>query len=677
MKGTHLVMMSLAAVAAMSGCSKAPKGQIASFTAEDMDLTVDPATDFYQYANGGWIKQHPLPDDKSRFGAFDLLAEENRDKLKALVEEVAAKKGEEGTVDQKIGDLYAAGLDTIQRDIAGYEPLKPYLLKIQNITDKSQLASLIAEFHAANIAPLFYFSASADMKNSDWTIADTWQVGLGMPDRDYYFEDGERSENIRKEYNNLLNALFVLAGNDSTSAAQKAKDAYDIEVKLAEVSNTRIENRNPYNVYNKTDLEGLKKIAPNFDWDQYFKTIGVEIKEINISQPKFMTGLSDMILTTDIERIKNYLEADLLISSASFLSSDFIDANFKFYGQTLSGVKEMQPLWKRVLNTINANLGEAIGQIYVEKYFPATSKARMLELVENLRIAFGQRIDALTWMDDSTKQAAHEKLNAITVKIGYPDKWKDYSSLKIVKGNFFENLMEAGRFEFAETIKKIGKPVDKLEWYMTPQTVNAYYNPSANEIVFPAGILQPPFFFADGDDAVNYGAIGVVIGHEMTHGFDDEGRKFDKNGNMNEWWKDADAERFQHITQRLVDRYNSFTVIDTLKANGQLTLGENIADNGGLNISYQAYCNSQKDKEAVAPIDGFTAEQRFLLAYARVWASNIRDEEIYRLTKTDPHSLARYRVNGQVPMFDLFYKAFNVPEGAPMYLPEAERIVVW
>ena len=676
MKGTYLFMMSLAAATALVGCSNAPKGQVASFTGEDMDTTVDPSVDFYKYANGGWIKQHPLPDDKSRFGVFDLMAEENRERLKEIINDVAANKGPQGSVSQKIGDFYASGLDMENRNANGYSSLKPYLEKIAGLTDKSQVPALTAELQLSVCNPFFNLFPDADAKNSSMCIATLWQGGLGLPDRDYYFEPDDRSKSVREAYVEYLTTLFTLVGNDSLVAAEKAQKVFDFESRLAEVSSTKLENRVPENIYNKMSVDSLKLISPDFAWNVYFEGMQVAVDEVNVSQPKFFAALSQIVADADIDVLKDYMTINLLADAAPYLSDDFVAANFK-YSSTITGVKEMQPLWKRVIGTINGTMGEAVGQLYVEKYFPATAKARMLELVENLRTAFGQRIDNLTWMSDSTKAAAKDKLAAIMVKIGYPDKWKDYSDLQIVEGDYAANLIAASKFLTREQLNKIGKPVDKSEWFMNPQEVNAYYNPSANEIVFPAGILQPPFFYADGDDAVNYGAIGVVIGHEMTHGFDDMGRKYDKDGNMNNWWTPEDSEKFKATTQRLVDFYNEFIVIDTLRANGELTLGENIADNGGLNIAYQAYSNSRSGKPAPEPIDGFTDDQRFLLAYARVWAGNIRDEQIYLQTKTDPHSLGSLRVNGQIPLFDLFYKSFDIKENSPMYLPEDKRIVIW
>lgn len=665
--------------AALAGCGnpKDKDGKFASFDASNMDLTVDPSVDFYQYANGGWMKQHPLPDDKSRFGAFDMLAEENRDKVKAVIEQAAKEKGAKGSVSQQIGDFFGSGMDTLKREEMGYQPIKPLLEKVDALNSISEITSLVAFLHKKQITPFFHFYSTPDQKNSNQVIAGIQQGGLGLPDRDYYTETGDRAEKIRGEYRAYLETILTLTGIDTDTAKTKAARIIDFETRLAQISNTRLENRDPQKTYNKMDVATLKNISPKINWDEYISLMGLKGDvAIDVAQPRFIDGLSDIIETTDINILKDYLQANIIMSASSYLSADFERATFDMFGKVLSGKQVMEPLWKRVLNTTSGALGEAVGQLYVKQFFPQAAKERMEVLVENLRVAFGQRIDRLTWMSDSTKKAAHEKLASIRVKIGYPNKWRDYSSLEI--GNsYWDNVLASNEFDVAFDLAKVGKEVDKDEWLMNPQTVNAYYNPVANEIVFPAAILQPPFFYAEGDDAVNYGAIGVVIGHEMTHGFDDQGRQFDKSGNLNDWWTAADAESFDSQTKVLVDRFNGFTVIDTLKANGQLTLGENIADFGGLCISYQAFCNSTENALSAPAIDGFGPQQRFILAYARIWAQNIRNEEVYRLTKEDVHSLGKWRVNGPLPLFAPFYEAFDIQESAPMYVAEDERPVIW
>lgn len=680
MKKRRIIMCTFAASLAMAGCMKTQSNErkIASFNAENMDLTTDPSADFYQYANGGWMKQHPLPDDKSRFGAFDLLREENNEKVKQVIEQAAAQAGTKGSVSQQIGDFYASGLDTALRTKQGWQPIKPLLDKVSGMAGINELGSTVAFLHHKQIMPFFAFYSSPDQKNSEMVIGGIYQSGLGLPDRDYYTEGGDRMESIRGSYMTFLNKLYTLTGADAALASEKAKEIMAFETRLAQVSNTRLENRDPQATYNKMNVMELEKISPKINWKEYLATLGVANDvAIDVAQPKYIGELSKIIESTDIEIIKDYLKINIIRSAASYLSPEFENAEFELYGKALSGKQAIEPLWKRVLNATSGALGEAVGQLYVQQFFPEAAKERINTLVENLRTAFGQRIDQLTWMGETTKQEAHAKLGTIRVKVGYPNKWRDYSSLDITKESYWANILASSELDTEFQLSKIGKPVDKEEWMMNPQTVNAYYNPVANEIVFPAAILQPPFFYAEGDDAVNYGAIGVVIGHEMTHGFDDQGRQYDKMGNLSDWWTAEDAESFDTKTQVLVDRYNQFTVIDTLKADGKLTLGENIADFGGLSIAYQAFTNSKSDALTAATIDGFTPQQRFILGYARLWAQNIRNEEVYRLTKEDVHSLGKSRVNGPLPIFTPFYEAFNIPESSPMFVPVDQRPVIW
>ena len=658
----------------MCGCNSSNDGT-AHFTDAEMDPTVSVGDDFYQHTNGGWLTQHPLPDDKSRFGTFDILDEDNNEKLRIVVEEACKNPGAQGSASQKISDLYACGMDTAVRNAEGFEALIPYIEKIDAVSNDEDFARLVAELQQIGVYPFFLFGSSPDMANSSWTIAEVWQAGIGLPDRDYYFDESDKGREVIEAYKTSLTRYFDAIGKDN--ATDRTSAVYDFEKRLAEQMNTRLENRDPQALNNKTDLEGFKKKVPGFAWDAYFDACGATIEEINISQLKYFGALGKIIAETPTNVVKDYLTVLLVRGYASKMSDQFIEISFDFYGRTLNGNPEMRPLWKRVLGQVEGALGEQIGQVFVEKYFPASAKHRMEQLIEQLRIAFGQRIDQLTWMGDSTKAAAREKLAAITVKVGYPDKWRDYSGLEIDKSlGFVRNFMNASRFEFQRDIEKINKPVDKSEWHMTPQTVNAYYNPTVNEIVFPAGILQPPFFYADGDDAVNYGAIGVVIGHEMTHGFDDQGRQFDKEGNLKNWWTDTDAEQFKAITARLAEHFSNYEVVDSLHINGELTLGENIADLGGLNISYQALHNALGDATP-ENIDNQTVDQRFLLAYSRIWAGNTRDEFLRKQVLTDPHSPGRFRVNAQLPLFHVFYSAFGITENDGMYLPEDKRITIW
>jgi len=644
----------------------------------NMDTSIKPGDNFYLYANGNWIKNNPIPPEYSQYGAFTMLYEENQKQLKKLVDEVSSEKNaEKGSIAQKIGDFYNSGMDTAAINNLGINAIRDELAAIENINSKADIEKQIAAMHKTGSYPLFYFYADADQKNSNMEIANLYQGGIGLPDVDYYLSDDEAAKQIRDAYKKHIYKMFVLAGNSEEKAKKCAADVFDIEKSLAKASFSRMQLRVPEQNYNKMSAEELSKKSPSFDWNLYFSELGLENPhEINVSQLPFFVAVSNIYDNFDTPKWKSYLKWNLLNNAAPYLSDDFVKEHFDFYGRKMSGQQEMRPRWKRVLETTSSALGEALGQLYVEKYFPAESKQKMVKLVENLRKAFAVRIKRLDWMSDKTKQKALEKLNAITVKVGYPDKWKDYSGLKIVPGNYFENVKRAREFEFNYNINKIGKPVDKSEWGMTPQTVNAYYNPSNNEIVFPAGILQPPFFDNDADDAVNYGAIGVVIGHEMTHGFDDQGRKYDKDGNMNEWWTPGDAKRFQEKTKKLQALYDNYTILDSLHVNGKLTMGENIADLGGLNISYEAYQMALNGKTP-KPIDGLTSDQRFFLGYAQVWRQNIRDKELAKRLKTDVHSPGEARVN--IPPFNLdaFINAFGIKPDDKLYIPKEKRAYIW
>ncbi|WP_462318514.1 M13 family metallopeptidase [Marinilabilia sp.] len=668
-------------ILALSACNTegpAKEKQRAVFSPENMDTTVSPGENFYMYANGGWIENHPLPDDKSRYGAFDMLAEENREKVRTIIEEAAEMEAKDGSVAQQIGDFFATGMDTVAIEKAGLDPLQDQFDLIAKVKNPETLVKVTAELQKQQIYPFFYLYSSPDKKNSDMVITNFYQGGLGLPDRDYYFDESERGEKLRTAYKKYLTTLFTLKGESENKAMETANEVFELEKRMAMASNTRLENRNPQKTYNPTDVDEMAEMAPGFDWKLYFETVGLtDPGKINVGQPDFMAEVASMAKEVSPEKWHAYLTATVLRAMAPYLTQDFVDASFEMYGKTLSGQPSMEPRWKRVLNTTNGALGEAVGQLYVEKYFPPEAKDRMLELVGNLKKSFARRIDQLEWMSDSTKKEAHQKLKAINVKIGYPDKWRDYSDLKVSTESYVENVLRSNRFDFVYDLNKIGKPVDEDEWHMYPQTVNADYHPLMNEIVFPAGILQPPFFYKDADDAVNYGAIGVVIGHEMTHGFDDQGRQFDKDGNMNDWWSPSDAEKFDKRAQVLVDRYNNFTVLDTVKADGELTLGENIADLGGLNITYQAYKMSLEGKPEPEKLDGFTDDQRFFLAYARVWAQNIRNEEILRRTKEDVHSLGKWRVNGPLPNMEAFIQTFDIEESDEMYLDPEKRASIW
>ncbi|RLD30883.1 MAG: M13 family peptidase, partial [Bacteroidetes bacterium] len=548
----------------------------------NMDLNIKPGDDFFRFVNGNWIKNNPVPPEYSSYGAFTVLYEENEKMLQTLVKEVSAdKEAAEGSISQKIRDFYNSGMDTMRIEELGITVLQPEFDEINNLQSATDISRHIAVMQQKGLSPLFYLFTAADQSDSKWNIANFWQGGLGLPDVTYYTDESERMQQIREDYKTHITKMFLLKGDDESAATKTAETILAMETDLAKVSKTRMETRIAEENFHKMSLNDLKVLAPGFDWDAYFTALGLpDPGELNVSQTEFMKGMSELIAKYPVEDWRTYLTWHLLDGSANYLSDAFVQQNFDFFGKTLSGSEVLRPRWKRVLATTSGGLGEGLGQIYVERYFPPESKERMVKLVENLRLAFAGRIKKLDWMTDETKEKALAKLEAITVKIGYPDKWKDYSTLNIVPDNYLLNVQNARAFEFKRDFAKIGKKVDKTEWGMTPQTVNAYYNPTNNEIVFPAGILQPPFFNKDADDAVNYGAIGVVIGHEMTHGFDDQGRKYDKDGNMNEWWTDEDAERFMAKAAILAKQYDDYTMLDSLHINGNLTMGENIADMG-------------------------------------------------------------------------------------------------
>lgn len=644
----------------------------------NMDLTTKPGNNFYEFANGGWIKANPIPPEYSVYGAFTVIFEQNEEQLKSLVEEVSADSTAlAGSVNQKIRDMYNSGMDTVRIEELGVNALKGYLEAIDALQTKQDVQEYVATLQQVGIYPLFYIFSSADDKNSNWEIANFYQGGLGLPDVDYYINPDDRSAEMRAAYVNHVAKMFVLRGADDSIAAKSAQNVMDIETRLAKVSKSRLERRDPNANYNKMTIAELKALSPDFDWDIYFAELGVSgLSEINVGQTDFIAGISPIMNDFSVGQWKDYLNWKLLDYSADYLNDAFVNQNFEFFGKTLSGNEELRTRWKRVLGTTSNGLGEAIGQIYVEKYFPPESKARMVELVENLRLAFGERIKNLDWMDDSTKQRALDKLAAITVKIGYPDKWRDYSTLEIVPDNYLVNVLNANKFEFKRNIEKIGKEVDKTEWGMTPQTVNAYYNPTNNEIVFPAGILQPPFFNKDADDAVNYGAIGVVIGHEMTHGFDDQGRQYDADGNLNDWWTAGDAERFTAKTVLLAKQYDDYKILDSLHVDGQLTMGENIADLGGLNIAYDALQMAYNGQQP-ADIDGYNSNQRFFLGYGQIWRQNIRDKELMRRLKEDVHSPGEARVNVPIFNLDVFVESFNITPEEALFIPVEERAYIW
>ena len=670
MKKIYLFMIPLMMLAACQ--SKETK--TSAINLADLDTSVAPGEDFYQYANGGWQKNNPLKPEYGRFGSFDMLREQNVENLNALFSEMTTMNPEPGSIDQKIVDLYKQGLDSTRLNAEGAAPLKKYLDEIYAVSDKKALAAHLGKLNLIGEGGFFGGGAEADLMNSQVQVLYLGQGGLGMGDRDYYVDPANAE--LRKGYEAMLVKFFTLAGLDN--AEQRAANAAGLEDKLARVSWTSVQNRDMEKIYNPMSSAQLFKAYPGFDFKTFFAALGIADQDkIIVEQPSYFEGFSKIFKSTDLEVLKDYVAAGLINSAAGNLSDDFYEANFDFYSRQMSGVTEQKPRWKRAMSVPNSILGEAVGQMYVAKFFPETSKQKMLDLVKNLQISLGQHIDELDWMSDATKAKAREKLAAFTVKIGYPDKWKDYSTLTVdPELSYLDNLVAASAWYVADNLSKIGQPTDPTEWGMTPQTVNAYYNPTTNEICFPAGILQPPFFNPEADDAVNYGAIGVVIGHEMTHGFDDQGSLFDKDGNMNNWWTAEDRAAFVAKTKVLADQYSEVEVVPGLKANGALTLGENIADHGGISIAWTALHNAV-GKNIPAPIDGLTMEQRFFLGYAHVWAQNITDEESARLTKLDVHSLGKNRVNVALRNFGTFFDAFGIKEGDAMWRPEAERVHIW
>ena len=676
------IILLAATVACMAACQNNNSNKVPAIDLNNFDLSIAPNADFYQYATGGWQKNNPLKPEFSRYGSFDVLRENNEKRINELFQAMAKTEAVKGSVEQKISDLYKMGLDSVRLNAEGAAPLEADLQMVEGLTDRAQLPDLLARIHMALGNPFFGIGVMADLMDSNVNTLYVGQSGISMGDRDYYV--APENAKIKEAYKAYLVKLFTLCGYETEAAATAAADALEIEDSLAEVFFSNVEQRDIPAQYNPMTREEFARTYDALDWDVYFKGMGLEqVDRLIVEQKRVMARVNEMLKTLPLEKIRHYLAAQIINGGASSLSDDFQTASFEFYGRTMSGQQEQKPRWKRAMSVPNGLLGEAVGEMYVAKYFPEKDKQRMTQLVKNLQTSLSQHIAALDWMSDATKAKAQEKLAAFTVKIGYPDKWKDYSTLEIDPAkSYYENLRDASIWATKDNLSKYGKPVDRTEWGMTPQTVNAYYNPTTNEICFPAAILQPPFYNPDADDAVNYGAIGVVIGHEMTHGFDDQGRQFDKDGNMNNWWSEEDSEAFKAKTEVLVKQFDAIEVLPAkdgqpaLHANGALCLGENIADQGGLRVAWTAYQNSLEGKGHPAPIDGFTDAQRFYLAYATLWAQNIRDEEIARLTKLDVHSLGKWRVNATLRNIQDFYDAFNITDGA-MFLPEEERVIIW
>ena len=676
MNKLFIPIIALALMTTACNSKKDAAGQ-AGIDLANLDTTMSPKTDFYKYACGGWMEKHPLTGEYSRFGSFDLLAENNRKQLRGLIEEISSKSADAGSVEQKIGDLFNLAMDSTKLNADGYAPLKADLAKIAAVKQTSEFSKLLPELLLSGLTPYFAVYVDADAMSSDNYLVQTYQGGISLGEREYYLDNDAHTKEIRDKYKIHVAKMFQLVGFTAADAQKNVEAVMAIETRLAKAAYDNVKLRDPHANYNKMSVAELQELVPTIDWNVYFATLGLKnTKELSVSQKESLVEVGKIIETETLATQIAYLQWKLIDESADYLSDSLYAQNFDFFGKTLSGKKEHTPRWKRAVSSVDGSLGEAVGQMYVKKYFPAEAKERMLKLVHNLQVSLGERIKALPWMGDSTKVKAIEKLNSFYVKIGYPDKWRDYSKLEIKKDSYFANIQRANRFESAYMFAKAGKKVDKSEWLMTPQTVNAYYNPSTNEICFPAGILQYPFFDMKADDAFNYGAIGVVIGHEMTHGFDDQGCQFDKDGNLKNWWTENDKKQFDARAKVMADFFDAIEVASGVHANGKFTLGENIADHGGLQVSYQAFKTATKDAP-LKDLEGFSPEQRFFISYANVWAGNIRPEQVLVQTKSDPHSLGKWRVNGALPHIQAWYEAFGIKIGDKMFVPVEKRVSIW
>ena len=679
MKIRKVMMMMMVSSMSLTTMAQAPMKSGIDLT--DLNQNVKPGDDFYDYACGGWMKKNPLPAAYSRYGSFDRLAEDNNKRINGILKELQENSYPNGSVEQKLSDLYKLAMDSARREQEGLAPAMGMIQKMEAAKTVQQLFAIQLEMMPYGDSEFFGAYMGADEKNASQNILNINQGGLTLGQKDYYLETDEATTKIREAYKKHIVRMFQLFGFKKGAAEKKMKNIFKVELALAKVSKSRTELRDPIANYNKMTLKEFDSKYPHFQLEKQMNAKGIAskyIQELVVGQPDFMAGADQIFAKITPAEYRDYMEWGIITSAAGLLNNEVRAANFDFFGKVMSGRKEDHPLWRRATSQVQGVMGEALGKIYVSKYFPASSKERMKTLVENLRIALGERIAAQDWMDDSTKVNALLKLNTFYVKIGYPDRWTDMSDLKIdAKKSYYENMQNCYRFWTKWRINHTaGKPVDRDDWHMTPQTVNAYYNPTTNEICFPAGILQVPFFDPTADDAFNYGAIGVVIGHEMTHGFDDQGRRFDKDGNMHDWWTSADGKNFTDRTDKYADFFSAINVLPDLKANGRLTLGENLADHGGLQVAWTAYKNATK-REPLGEKEGLTADQRFFHAYAGVWAGNITEAEIRNRTKSDPHALGRWRVNGALPHIDAWYEAFGVKEGDKMFIPKSERLQLW
>ena len=679
MRNKKILMM--LTLSMMSAVTMADEPLKSGLNKADMNTSVKAGDDFYEYGCGGWMKANPLPAAYSRYGSFDRLAEDNNERVNGILKELQEGTYKQGTIEQKLSDYYKLAMDSTRREQEGLQPAMPLIKKLEAAKTIQQLFDVQLEMAKFGDTEFYNAGMGADEKNASQNILSVNQGGLTLGQKDYYLETDEATTKIREAYKKHVVRMFQLFGFSKGQATKKMQNVFKLELELAKVSKSNTELRDPQANYNKMTLQEFNTKYPNLKLEQVMNAQGLQSKymqELVVGQPAFMAGANALLAKMKPAEYRDYMEWGVIISAAGYLNDEVREANFDFFGRTMSGRKEDHPLWRRATNQVQGAMGQALGRIYVDKYFPEAAKTRMLKLVKNLQIALGERIAAQDWMDDSTKVNALLKLNTFYVKVGFPDKWIDMTKLQIdAKKSYYENHMACLKFWNDYYIDHTaGKPVDIEDWYMTPQTVNAYYNPTTNEICFPAGILQVPFFDMTADDAFNYGAIGVVIGHEMTHGFDDQGRQYDKDGNMHDWWKESDGKNFTNRTDKYADFFSAIDVLPDLKANGRLTLGENLADHGGLMVAYAAFKNATKNNP-LPVIDGLTADQRFFLAYAGVWAGNITEAEIRNRTKSDPHSLGRWRVNGALPHIDAWYEAFGVKEGDKMYIPKEKRLQLW
>jgi putative endopeptidase len=677
-------LMILAAGAALFSGKQARTPQTVSadeehgFNTADLDTTCKPCQDFFDYATGGWIKSHPIPPEYATWGRFNALQNHNQEVLLGILEAAATSKGASGSIEQKIGDFYSACMNTDAIEAAGVKPLEPELERIAAISSLAQLEDEVAHLQSIGTRALFGFSSDQDDKNSQQVIGAASQGGLGLPDRDYYTKQDEKSKMLRDQYVEHVTKMMELAGDAPDKAAAEARTVLAIETQMAQASKTRVERRDPEANYHKMDPAQLRALTPDFSWETYFRNIGFpNIYQVNVGQPEFFQALDKQLKSVPIADWKTYLRWHLILSAAPALPGKFVEENFNFYGRTLTGAKEIQPRWKRCVTATDRNLGEALGQKYVEKVFPPQAKQRAHDMVENLVSALHADIETLPWMSDPTRKQALAKLAAMNLKIGYPDKWRDYSVYQVTRDSYIEDLQRGSAFEFHRRLAKIDKPVDRTEWDMSPPTVNAYYNPNMNEIVFPAGILQPPFFDAQADDALNYGGIGAVIGHEMTHGFDDQGAQYDAQGNLHNWWTPEDLKNFKERTACVEKQFDSFVVTDDLHENGKLVLGESIADLGGLTLAHRAFDNTPEGEANSPAIDGFTREQRFFLSFARIWGTTARPEYERMMTTVDPHPLPRFRAKGALLNMPAFAQAFDCHASDAMVKPAGEICKIW